>query len=241
MVSGDEAERPANRVNPRTVARLLAQIHAELLLRAGADTYHNLRGPGLVHLFQKGFVGNGCIIDRGDVALFSLYSRAGRSRPRQKLLKRALVRQDPERMADFEWSGRARSCSFGLESPSHRLPLTPLRIAKKFLQVSEARDTRQMAMLQAIPERDHEAAVGQDDVGCQDRLSVSFIFKKPFEASPGGRDEQSSFLDHLRDRFFRGPVEERNSEDLFGAQGLTKVAFGRQNNELGKKEIRKRA
>jgi hypothetical protein len=84
------------------------------------------------------------------------------------------------------------------------------------VQISQPGNARDPAAAQHAPKQNHEAAVGQNEIGVRHRRAVNGIFAQPLEAGPRGRHNEPGSNQGAIDRLRGRAVKEANAHDLLG-------------------------
>jgi hypothetical protein len=91
-------------------------------------------------------------------------------------------------------------------------------VLEQSLDVFEPGDARHLLAGEQFPEQDHEAAVGNREIGPEHGAPIIFVATEVDHRRSGRRDEQPTAAGDFLDRLARGAAEEVEAEDRIRLQ-----------------------
>ncbi len=107
----------------------------------------------------------------------------------------------------------------GRDHPKDRARWPDGFMFKQPLDVLEPGDARHLFSRKKFPEQDHEATVGDGELGPEEGASIIFVSAEIDHRRRGRRDEQPAGASNFLDRFARRPAKKLDTENGVEREG----------------------
>jgi hypothetical protein len=191
LIAAEEGDGGTDAVDGGVVGEVGFEIEAEALLRAAADGHDDVLRTNAVEAFEQRWVGDGAVTVHGSYVDVVVGDCDPLPRePGQVASSANGVGHDPESIA----------------GP------TDVLSEEEGAQVLEAGEASDRFRLNAVPDEDHKAGVGDGEVRVEEGIPIAKIAIEVFECGSGGNDEKATTT-HDLDGGLGGTVEEIDPKD----------------------------